>query len=101
MDDSIREFHYGRCTRTVGPRGGVTVEQEIWRRNGRCGTWKVKWPERYELPIKHGLRKYAYLTDYNHFHFHAANECPLLQENVLPVGGGSKMSEPLFPGERS
>ena len=25
-------FHYGECVKTVGPRGGVTITREEWRR---------------------------------------------------------------------
>jgi len=71
------EFHYGDCKRTVGPRGGVTVRIETWRVNGRCATWKRD-PERFELPIKYGLKTCSYLTNRNAGEFHRAKDCPLL-----------------------
>jgi hypothetical protein len=35
-----------------------------WRANGKCKTWKRQ-PERFQLPIKHGLYDYAYITNDN------------------------------------
>ena len=35
-----------------------------WRVNGKCKTWKRN-PERFQLPIKHGLYSYGYLTNEN------------------------------------
>lgn len=35
-----------------------------WRVNGKIKTWKRE-PERFQLPIKHGLYSYAYLTNEN------------------------------------
>lgn len=72
-------FHYtgnGPCKRTVGPRGGVTEKVVNVRANGKCRAWKRS-PERFELPIKHGLYGYAYITETNASDFHVASECPL------------------------
>lgn len=35
-----------------------------WRANGKCKTWKRN-PERFQLPIKHGLYSYGYITEEN------------------------------------
>ena len=35
-----------------------------WRANGKCKTWKRS-PERFQLPIKHGLYSYGYITEEN------------------------------------
>ena len=51
-------FHYGWCIRTVGPRGGVTDKVMEWRRNGMTQTWKRE-PEKFRIPIKHGLRDFG------------------------------------------
>jgi hypothetical protein len=70
------DFHYGECTRTVGPRGGVTVRTETWRVNGKCKVWKTR-PAEFSLPVKFGLRDFGYITDRNAAEFHLASECPL------------------------
>lgn len=78
MDDNIdtaREFHYGECRQTVGPRGGVTITQEMWRRNGRTQHW-VRSPERFRIPVKFGLYRYGEITEQSHG-WHTAAECPL------------------------
>lgn len=69
-------FHYGECTKQEGPRGGVRVKVESWRRNGQTKTWKRE-PERFSVPIKFGLKSCAYLTEGNASHFHTAEDCPL------------------------
>lgn len=35
-----------------------------WRRNGRTKTWKTR-PGEFRIPVKHGLRSYGYITEYN------------------------------------
>lgn len=74
-----REFHYGECVRTVGPRGGETVKVETWRRNGETKTWKTR-PGEFRVPIKYGLRGYSYIDNHNVGEFHAASDCPLGRE---------------------
>jgi len=72
-------LHYtGRheCTRTVGPRGGITESITQCRPNGQCKTWKTR-PAEFQLPVKYGLYEYAYLTQDNTGDFHLASECPL------------------------
>ena len=73
---TAREFHYGECTRIVGPKGGVTETVERWRRNGETKTWKTR-PGDFRLPIKYGLRRYSAITPSNVDQFHVAKDCPL------------------------
>ena len=68
------EFHYGQCTDTVGPRGGVKRSTVAYRANGVCKTWKTR-PEEFSLPLKHGLYAYGYLTNDNASDFHLAATC--------------------------
>jgi len=35
-----------------------------WRRNGKTKTWKRK-PEAFQIPVKHGLYDYGYITQDN------------------------------------
>ena len=42
-----------------------------WCSNGKCKTWKRN-AERFQLPIKHGLYDYAYLTNENSHLFEVA-----------------------------
>lgn len=75
--DNVREFHFAAvCAKIEGPRGGVTYAVEKWRRNGATQHWKRD-PERFVIPIKYGLREYAYLTPDNVAEFHAAEDCPI------------------------
>ena len=72
-------FHYtGQhlCTRTTGPRGGVTEHITIARRNGRTQTWQ-RAPGRFRVPVKHGLRTYGAITEWNADQWHTADTCPL------------------------
>lgn len=73
------EFHYGTCTRTVEPRGGVTERVEHWRRNGRTITWKTR-PDEFRLPVKYGMRGYGDIHHGNADQFHVAGECPIREE---------------------
>lgn len=73
------EFHFtGRhqCTRTVGPRGGITERITVARVNGACRTW-ARDPQRFRLPVKHGLYEYGEIADYNAGNWHRAEDCPL------------------------
>lgn len=79
--NTAREFHYGTCTRTVGPRGGETVRIEHWRANGAIKTWKTRAGE-WRLPIKYGMRGYSYIDQYNADQFHVAEECPLNGKDI-------------------
>lgn len=75
---TAREFHRNGCARTVGPRGGATVTQEAWRRNGQTQTWKTR-PGEFRIPVVYGLRGYDQLTHREAADFHAAEDCPLRQ----------------------
>jgi hypothetical protein len=35
-----------------------------WRANGKCKVWKRS-PDRFSLPVKHGLYSYGYITEEN------------------------------------
>lgn len=70
------EFHYdAACSKTVGPRGGVRIKVERWRRNGATKTWKTR-PGEFRLPIKHGMRNYSEITHNSMHLFHVESECP-------------------------
>lgn len=74
------EFHANGCTQTVGPRGGVKKNIEVWRRNGMTTTWKRN-EAKFIVPIKYGLYGYGHITDETAQHFHVADDCPLLLDN--------------------
>ena len=93
---TANEFHYGECTRTVGPRGGVTVKCEVWRRNGATKTWVTR-PDAFRVPVKHGMRHYAYVSNEGSWSpvvngWHTADDCPLTTPYVTtgrpPFGTG-------------
>lgn len=69
-----REFHYGECRATIGARGGVTFDREVWRRNGQTQTWKTR-PGEFRIPVKYGMRNYSEITHTNAMDFHAASFC--------------------------
>ena len=76
------EIHYtGRhqCTRTVGPRGGVTEDVTRCRPSGKCQTWKTR-PAEFRLPVKHGLYESAEINERNCQDFHLASECTLCSQ---------------------
>lgn len=73
------EFHYGKCKKIVGPRGGVTRKQEIYRRNGKTQTWRTR-PHDFRIPVKFGLYGYSEITQRDVHEFHAASACPLIEE---------------------
>ena len=74
---TVHEFHAeGGCTKTVGPRGGVTIRQEIWRRNGRTQLWKTR-PDEFRVPVKYGLYNYSSATTGNAEAWHTREDCPL------------------------
>jgi hypothetical protein len=72
-------FHYGNCTRKVGPRGGVTVKVVSCRRNGATQTWKTR-PTEFRVPIKYGLYQYGEVTHDNAGCWHAPEDCPLVAQ---------------------
>jgi hypothetical protein len=60
-----------------------------WRRNGKTKTWKTR-PGEFQIPIKHGLRSYDYITNWTSEHdvIHAAEDCPLNQPKPAEVSNG-------------
>lgn len=73
------EVHFKECRKKVGPRGGITVTNCIVRVNGKVKTW-VREPNRFRIPIKHGLYESGYITEYTAGDFHLPKDCPLLKE---------------------
>lgn len=73
-----REFHFGECKRTDGPRGGVTIKVTRVRRNGMTQTWKTR-PTEFSIPVKHGLKNAFRITDKDADQWHTAEDCPLTQ----------------------
>lgn len=70
------EFHYGKCVRNIGPRGGITEKIEKWRRNGKTQIWKRS-PDRFRIPIKFGMYAYSQITEDMTQNWHCAEDCPL------------------------
>ena len=70
-------FHYtGRhdCSRTLGPRGGVTENITRVRQSGSMKTWKTR-PNDFHLPVKYGMYESAWIDQDNAGQFHLASEC--------------------------
>ena len=44
--------------------GNKLAKPNKWRANGQCKTWKHD-VNRFQLPIKHGLYNYGYITNEN------------------------------------
>lgn len=61
------EFHANGCT---------LKHIERWRRNGQTKTWKLS-PDRFRVPVKHGLYAYSAITEQDAHLVHAAEDCPL------------------------
>ena len=70
------EFHSEPCAVTIGPKGGVKVEQRIWRRNGQTKTWKTR-PNEFSVPVKYGNKTYDYVNNSTEKHVHTAEDCPM------------------------
>lgn len=49
---------------SVNPPLNTHTKQRCWRANGKCKVWKRD-KNRFQLPIKHGLYSYGYLTNDN------------------------------------
>lgn len=82
--DGMVHLHYTgkhRCSKTVGPRGGVTVNVTEVRQSGSIKTWKTR-PNDFHMPVKYGLRESWYVDQDNAKDFHLASECPLLAVSV-------------------
>ena len=58
-------FTIGRAIQHYDGTKTVPLAKPVnWRANGKCKVWKTR-PNEFKLPIKHGLRSYAYLTHEN------------------------------------
>jgi hypothetical protein len=66
-------FHFAPVE--TNKEGEPTGKVERWRRNGATKVW-VRSPERFQAPIKYGLRDYSYLTQDNAHLFHTEEDCP-------------------------
>lgn len=71
------DFHYGNCTRSTGPRGGVKEHVIAVRRTGQNKTWKTR-PEDFRVPVKHGMYDSGEIVPSNLAEFHLPAQCPLL-----------------------
>lgn len=76
---TCNDFHYGRCSCVVGPRGGIK-KSTIARRSGQTQTWKRD-VGRFRVPVKHGLYESSAITDTNAHEWHCAHECLLQKES--------------------
>ena len=74
---TARVFHYGECRAKVGPRGGVTISREEWRRNGQTQTWKTR-PEEFRVPVKYGYSGTGQIRETDADSFHTEENCVLL-----------------------
>lgn len=72
-------FHYGECSKRVGPKGGVYISRNEWRRNGANQTWKTD-STRFRIPIKYGMRSYDAITEWNVASFHAESDCEVTRD---------------------
>lgn len=85
------------CSRSVGPKGRVTVTQTVLRVSGEVQTWKRS-PERVKVPVKYGMYDNGYITENNLNDFHLEVDCPILALEAEPQPEGI---EPIFEkGER-
>ena len=73
-------WHYGNCTRTTGPRGGVRERIVHVRRSGQNKTWKTR-PDDFRVPVKHGMYDSGEIVPENVAEFHKPEDCPLLDGN--------------------
>jgi hypothetical protein len=67
-----------KCTRTIGPRGGVTENVTAVRVSGQVQTWKTR-PEDFRVPVKYGMYESSEVTQSNAGDWHIAADCPLLR----------------------
>ena len=75
-----------QCSKTVGPRGGVTTQIVKVRPNGVCKTWTTR-PFDFALPYKYGLYEHGYITRERAHEFHLASDCPLNTVSQKPSVG--------------
>lgn len=64
------------CLRAIGPRGGVKERIMHVRLTGKCRTWKTD-PERFEQPVRYGLRINIIINKNNAYLFHGIDDCPV------------------------
>ncbi len=79
---SASYIHWGNCTRTIGPKGGVKEHSTVCKVNGSLKTWKTR-PNDFRLPVKHGMRGYGEVTPENISQFHLESECPLHNDGTV------------------
>jgi hypothetical protein len=60
--------------------GRIKSKCHNWRVNGKVKTWKRD-ESRFKVPIKFGLRGYAYLTENNAHMFHFEGDCDKVGSN--------------------
>lgn len=58
--EQAMELHLGQTLYHTDNRNSDGSPQR-WRVNGQCKTWKTR-PAEFQVPLKHGLRTYDYLT---------------------------------------
>lgn len=68
-------FHANGCICTIGPRGGITVKVEEWRRNGATQTWKTR-PNEWRIPVKYGMYSYGQIWHHDAETVHLPKDCP-------------------------
>jgi len=66
-----------KCSKHIGPRGGVTESIVNVRASGKCKTWKRD-PNRFHRPVKFGLYESFWIDETNGNAFHLPENCPLL-----------------------
>lgn len=72
-------IHYNGCSKSVGPRGGVTTKIERYRPASQVKTWKRS-PERFAFTVKFGMSPRTYeINESNCAQFHLEAACPLNQ----------------------
>ena len=86
LGEKMGIVHYGHCTRTIGPRGGISMKIVVCHVNGKCRTWK-KDPTHFSLPVKHGLRDYGHITEENQNLFHLIEDCPIPKPKLDTIAG--------------
>ena len=70
------DIHEDDCILNVGKRGGVQTRVTVWRVNGRVRIWKT-FPDRLEIPCKHGMREHYTFGERDLAHLHLPADCPL------------------------
>jgi hypothetical protein len=79
--DRVHYTGFRECTRTVGPRGGVTIDITECRVMGQPKTWKRS-PDRVSVPVKFGMYRHTHIIDEELQNWHLAEDCPLLEEST-------------------